>query len=434
MSFDSQAAADLWWPVVQEARWFQGKGRQGQLLGVRPLAWLVPPPARVRVRPEIATVAYPDGARESYQLLVAYRDQGGEVPAEVGRLGTERVSDAPRDPEAMAALTSALLTPYTLEREAERVTVQVRKPLPPRPLIPSWFGGQQSNTNVVLGDVAMLKIFRRLEVGVNLDIELLGQLRSAAVTSVPDLYGWVEAEVSGEHLDLMALTELLQEPRDGWQLAVDSCTRGGDFRADAAALGRALAEVHDGLRSTAVAASGDEVADGLETHLDQALGAAPVLGEHAAGLRASYARLRGRTVEVQRIHGDFHLGQTLLTTEGWRIIDFEGEPLRSMAERRRPDSPWRDVAGMLRSFSYAAATAGSTTAQAWLAEARQAFLSAYQQRRQAVVDEAALAAYETDKAVYEVVYEVRNRPDWVSIPLSVIAQLSAAHAAEEEMS
>ena len=428
---DNRAAAELWWPVLQQARWFQGKGRGGHLVGIRPLAWLVPPQAVVRVRPEIATVRYPDGGQESYQLLVGYRDRDGdEVAAEIGQIGNQRVCDAPRDPEAMAALTSALLGAYTLEHADERITVKVRKPLPERPLIPRWFGGQQSNTNVVLGDVAMLKIFRRLEIGVNLNIEVLDQLRSAGVQSVPDLYGWVEAEVSGEHLDLIAMTELLPDPHDGWQLACDACAQGLDFAADAAALGQALAEVHDGLVDTATSRSGDQLADALEAHLAQALTVAPVLAEHADGLRTVFAGLRGRMIEVQRIHGDFHLGQTLRTAQGWRIIDFEGEPLRPMSERRLPDSCWRDVAGMLRSFGYAASAAG-TGNESWAAVARKAFLTAYRDRRAMAADPTVLAAYEADKAVYEVVYETRNRPDWVPIPLETIAQLSTAQAVEE---
>lgn len=128
------------------------------------------------------------------------------------------------------------------------------------------------------------------------------------------------------------------------------------------------------------------------------------------------------------MHGDFHLGQVLATPHGWRVIDFEGEPLKSRTEREAPDSVWRDVAGALRSFDYAAASAGSHNprAAAWRDACRAAFLTNYCQSPPTAEDQAILQAYEADKAVYEVVYEVRNRPQWVSIPLAAVAGLASS--------
>ncbi len=118
------------------------------------------------------------------------------------------------------------------------------------------------------------------------------------------------------------------------------------------------------------------------------------------------------------MHGDFHLGQTLHTPDGWKIIDFEGEPAKTMAERLAPDSVWRDVAGMLRSFDYAAASVPGPASAGWAAECRRGVPARVRRwRARAAADAAAVRAYEADKAIYEVVYEVRNRPDWVSIPL-----------------
>ncbi len=129
----------------------------------------------------------------------------------------------------------------------------------------------------------------------------------------------------------------------------------------------------------------------------------------------------GHQLTTQRVHGDFHLGQALLGADGWRIIDFEGEPLKSLAERREFDTVWRDVAGLLRSLDYARsahADPSGNEAMTWCREGRAAFLAGYGET--AGSDPALLRAYEVDKAIYEVVYETRNRPDWAHIPLSAV--------------
>ena len=173
----------------------------------------------------------------------------------------------------------------------------------------------------------------------------------------------------------------------------------------------------------------------------------PDLAEHAGALEAVFASVSGFEGELsQRIHGDLHLGQTLRTSLGWKLVDFEGEPVKSLAERRRPDSPWRDVAGMLRSFDYAAQSvvkdlqstddAGGQIryrAQEWLTRNRQAFLDGYVEQRLALggaelspAELALINAYEADKAVYEVLYEARNRPGWLDIPLSAIERIGGS--------
>jgi maltokinase len=136
-------------------------------------------------------------------------------------------------------------------------------------------------------------------------------------------------------------------------------------------------------------------------------------------------------LHTQRVHGDFHLGQTLHTPTGWKIIDFEGEPAKSMAERRSPDAVWRDVAGMLRSFDYAAASVPGPHSKTWAAECRAAFLRGYVGTELRATEAKMLRAYEADKAIYEVVYEMRNRPDWVGIPLGAVAELAADNQPDE---
>ncbi len=424
----SQAEA-LWWPHVREARWFQGKGRDGTLTSITPLSWLVPPGGDVAVRPELARISYPDGQSELYQLVVAYRaTRPDDDSALIGQLDAQWVSDAPRDPEAMAAVTALFGTEARIGDTESGVAVRVVSPLPATDLSPRWYAGQQSNTNVFLGSTALVKIFRKLEPGENRDVVITRRLREAGVGDVPDVYGWVEGTLAGARYDLAAITEQLHDPQDGWGLACDACRTGTDFTLHAAALGHALAAVHRGLASDGTIMVGDAIADQMSQRLDAAAAAASVLTPYLSALRRCFDALRGRSVPVQSVHGDFHLGQTLLTPDGWRIIDFEGEPLKSFAERQAPDSVWRDVAGMTRSISYATSAhpdSSSDEALNWLTLTLEAFLGAYcGDHRQ--VDGDLLNAYEADKAAYEVVYETRNRPDWVTIPLRAIQHVTAS--------
>ncbi|WP_420175315.1 phosphotransferase [Luteococcus sp. OSA5] len=429
---------------VLQARWFGGKGRNGQLAGLEQPDWIVAPggdsPA---VRAEYVTVVYPDESHEYYQLLVSYRDEPLPEchigPALDPALG--HAHDAPRDVEAMRGVLRSLLAGSQVPHAWQESLVdgrQLRGDLEPR-----VFGGEQSNTNVLLGDVALMKIFRKLEVGPNLDIQMHDALGRAQVPSAARLYGWVSGSLTPfsdecwtdgadapdpQRVDLMMISELLRDAEDGWELATEHARQGKDIGEHAAALGTALAQVHTALADAfgPSDAQGTAVADIMRERLAVASEQAPALAPYRAGLDATFAALEGRQLRTQRVHGDFHLGQTLFTPDGWKIIDFEGEPMKSFAERLEPDSALRDIAGMLRSFSYATSAFDDPTgapAADWLARARDAFLAAYQ-REAGEVDRAVLAAYEADKAIYEVVYETRNRPDWVEIPLAALAAIA----------
>jgi maltokinase len=202
--------------------------------------------------------------------------------------------------------------------------------------------------------------------------------------------------------------------------------------------------VHEALRTQFP--SGDTLAapalaSAMAARLDAAVAAVPELADHAAVLKdvfASVGDLDG--VAVQRIHGDLHLGQTLRTAVGWKIVDFEGEPAKPLAERRLPDSPWRDVAGMLRSFDYAPrvverslgvteeteAALIDARAEEWAERNMIEFLLAYAGGELTADQQVLLTAYVADKAVYETVYETRNRPSWLPIPLQAVARIGAA--------
>ncbi|EST28611.1 hypothetical protein N566_22680 [Streptomycetaceae bacterium MP113-05] len=237
---------------------------------------------------------------------------------------------------------------------------------------------------------------------------------------------------------------------DGWQLALRTLGARGGFTGAAHDLGRATAEVHAGLADalpTTVLRRPQlqRLAASMTQRLEDATRVVPALRPYGDGLRQAFGALgdlarRGRTRRAQRIHGDLHLGQALHTPEDgrWTLIDFEGEPARPLAERRRAQPVVRDVAGMLRSFDYAAChPRGSGAArdvdgwaQDWARSNRAAYCEGYAATSgtDPREDAALLRAFETDKAIYEVLYEARHRPAWLPVPMSAIRRLAAAPA------
>lgn len=453
------------------ARWFGGKGRSFTIDGISELGWLRDPAAGQwpAVRIEIVQLSYPpvagqlegtdldpadrtdDPATEFYQLVLSYRpdpqarsDRDSEWPEGLTPVcqiddpehGVLIGVDAAQDSQAQRVLLIRLLGEYATTsgqgslafrlRGGDAVTAAgLHTDLPS-----AMYGGQQSNTSIMYGDVAMLKLFRRLELGRNLDIEAHQVLNDAGLSDVAQLYGWLEGtwktSAGVRHAaDFAMLVEKLKDAEDGWGLALERLAAEDDFRAEAEALGRALGETHHALRSHFATSTvvGDELAEVMNERLRVAVSAAPQLAEHAEGLRACFEELCGRELVTQRVHGDFHLGQTLHTPDGWKIIDFEGEPAKTMAERVAPDSVWRDVAGLVRSFDYAQASVPGASPH-WAATCQQAVLTGYGSEEDPADATRLLRAYLADKAVYEVVYEVRNRPDWVHIPLSAVATLA----------
>jgi maltokinase len=441
------------------ARWFAGKGRRAEIGSVTPLPWLTEVSTWPAIRVEIVRVDYPPAEDpeptddespgwpyELYQLVVSYHHAPvpGLQHAEIGRravtdLGPAVGYDAAQDPEACTVLWRLQLNGAEVrDREAEvsfeRTEITGLDP----DATPVPFTGQQSNTSVMFGDQAMIKFFRRIELGPNLDIEVHDALARAGVHDVARLYGWTRGRWQQDGMpveaDLAMTVEKLAGAEDGWGLALDSLRAEGDFAEDAARLGRALAQIHHALRGTFPISEVDGEATEaiMSTRLAAAAQVAPVLTELTSGLQAAFSQVGDGKLVTQRVHGDFHLGQTLKTPRGWKIIDFEGEPAKTMAERLAPDSPWRDVAGMLRSFDYAAATVPGPGSARWLASAREAFLAAYADGPLSDQEQAILRAYEADKAVYELVYEVRNRPDWTAIPLGALRTLAGDPVAQDQ--
>lgn len=327
---------------------------------------------------------------------------------------------------------------------------------------------EQSNTSLRYGDVAIVKLVRRLQPGPNPDEEMLRALADVGFDRVPPYLGGASWRALDREEHPLALAQaFVPNLGDGWSWMLQRLREpsGGISAAQLGHtspewwLGRRTGEMHVALSRLAEPelAAGKAASESIESDMtrvrravDQVIAllqeSEAILPEPlraalpsiASGLEVASSRAEGFRAEVEtvriRVHGDYHLGQTLRTPqEDWVIIDFEGEPARPVAERRQKTSALKDVAGMLRSFAYARGAAersrvsASAPLASWEAEARQAFLDGYREAvREAPMalvpaDDrefaAALAAWELDKALYEVAYEVRNRPDWVELPL-----------------
>ena len=433
------------------ARWFGGKGRTFSLGEVRQVGAVGP------VAVLLAEVTYDDGERELYQLPVVRYDEP-QPHLEHALIGPWDSAgkggfayDAVHDREAMAAYLRAFIDP---PERAQLVFVR----LPGHDLDPdaqaSLFSGEQSNSSVFFGEDAVLKLFRKITPGENPDVTTHRALTESGSAHVAALYGWIELSDDAGISHLGMLQPFLRTASDGWDLALASVRNlfaeadlhaeevGGDFAGEAERLGETLAEIHAQLRvafPTVEIAAGD-LAERMAQRLDAAIEVVPELDAHRAGARELFTAVTGLgQVPAQRIHADLHLGQTLRTVAGWKIVDFEGEPVKPLAERLAPDSPWRDVAGLTRSFDYAphavAASLGdvdedvrhqrAVRAAEWARRNRQAFLASYAgEGGLSSSDRILLTAYVVDKAIYECVYEARNRPTWLSIPVAAVARLT----------
>ena len=314
--------------------------------------------------------------------------------------------------------------------------------LPPRRL-----AGEQSNTSVVFGEALILKHFRRLGVGVNPDVEITRFLTERTeFRHTPRLAGSLDYR-DGEGVWALAMVqEMVTGARDGWRWLLDRLAGGDGALSALERLGRRTGELHVALaadgRDPAFASEritpGDVLAwtDGVQRQLDLARAALGDRPPDGVPTRIDTGGLGGLVGATKlRHHGDFHLGQTLAVRDGedWALIDFEGEPLRPLAERRRKHTPLRDVAGLLRSLGYAAASASRAPA-GWEDAARGAYLAGYREGAgpasflpggEAALTRA-LAVLEVEKAAYEIVYEANNRPDWLPIPVRGLVSAAAS--------
>lgn len=429
---------------IAHQRWFAGKGRPIDALTVESEVELAP-----GLRHLIVSVAQ-EGERDRYQLLLGHRD---DVPPRLTHAGIDTTTyDAAHDADLTGVLLEAMAAGADVGplrfRHVEGVSIDTTQ----RSLV---IGAEQSNTSLVFGDVYICKLFRRLTPGINPEMEIVTALARLGSAHIAQPYGWIEIDLDGQSTTLAFMQEFLPTASDGWALALTSVRdlygtppgvpaseAGGDFAAESFRLGTATAEVHRELATafpTAIIDTSEvkRMAEGFRHRLERAIAEVPQLARYAQVAHEAFDRLADTAapVPVQRVHGDYHLGQVMRTPTDWVVLDFEGEPGQPLEERRALSSPLRDVAGMLRSFDYAArhlladhpnADALVPRAGEWSQRNRASFLAGYAEGGGRLVenDAALLHALELAKAVYEVVYEARNRPTWISIPLSAFAGAS----------
>jgi trehalose synthase-fused probable maltokinase len=450
---------------VAQQRWYAGKGRVPVLSHIGGLR-LQDPAGKADINVHLL-LDESGQTPTTYQVPLTCRTErlaGGdralvatvEISTEDGdgRLGrdrTEYIYDAPHDPAFATALLALMLDEQHVGFASGHrlATADPGELLASRVLV-----GEQSNTSIVLDLVDALgapskplicKLFRVLQDGQNPDVVVQSALSAAGSTRVPASVGYVCGQWSdataadGTATGHLAFAqEFLPGVEDAWRVALASVASDSDFSEQARNLGQATAQVHATLAQAMGTreARDDDVAAltrSMRARHATALSEVPALAEYEQMVRASIEAVSSaRWPALQRIHGDYHLGQVLdAPGRGWVLVDFEGEPLRPLAERTQPDLALRDVAGMLRSFDYVAGSWEQAhpgrSAAPWANRARAAFLQGYSSGagRDPREDAALLNALELDKALYEVVYEARNRPTWLSIPTTAIARLSA---------
>jgi maltokinase len=441
---------------VVEQRWFASKSREVTHLNVVEAV-----PLRSESPILVLTLmeaVFPAGTHETYQVPLGLRPtDDGWTERVICTTDDWTVYDGLADPAFGRELLHRMRQDSEVTVEdgvlgfhwAPSASVSLGGTVDVRPV-----GVEQSNSSIVFEESLILKAFRRVEPGENPELELLRFLSSRGFPNIAPLAGWYDFEGRLVDATLGILQEYLAGARDGWELVLEELGKDPDGLLDRVrALGEVTGVLHTVLGSEAsdpafapdepsmeslsiLTANVDEQIERVFIELPETPATEPILGR-GQDVRERLQLLShiGAGGKVIRTHGDLHLGQTMLTPDrGWAILDFEGEPARSLPERRLKRSPLRDVAGMLRSFSYAAAGSrilrGVDAPADWEDRAREAYLQGYHDRvepsllppGQQATDQL-LRVFELEKVVYELRYELNNRPDWVAIPVAGIVRL-----------
>lgn len=424
---------------LREQRWFASKSQS--LTGVELLEQA---PIGDRLVLTIAQVQFATGSHELYQLVLT---PGGEWQD-----GIDVLTDGDRAHALLDAIDQASEVEGQHGRFCFRHAGPDAEQQPPQEPVRAM-GAEQSNSSIVFGERLVLKLFRRLEPGINPDLEMLRFLTAHDYPNIAPLYGWYEYEGETLAATLAVAQRFVADGIDGWELALEQIAHEPDTLLERVVdLGRATARLHSVLATDAgdpafspqdpsteflnlLKATLDDQLEKVFGHLPDEPSVGPIVGlEQEVRERITLPAqgpIGGKSI---RIHGDYHLGQTLYTPGGWILLDFEGEPARPLSERRIKRSPLRDVASMLRSFSYATWAVklqrGLEAPADFEDRAREAFLDAYFGEVDAALlptgeaqISSLLATFELEKALYELQYELDNRPDWVPIPVAGILRL-----------
>lgn len=453
-------------------RWFRAKGRSVAELSLID-ACLAPDPAGVGLDAAllIVSAAYADTQAEdryfipvvidrqpAARMLGAGAEASGVARLAVSDAATGTVVREPADGDRVwFGMLAAMRSGLELSGLRGGFAFEAVGDGPPSGGAERRLTTEQTNTSIVIGD-AILKLYRLVEPGENLDLEVSAFLAEVGFLRTPPLLGAARYRPTvGERSTLAMLQRRVPNDGDGWSWLLERL-RGAagapleEALAGVADIGALTAELHAALGSRSGdpafphrAARAADLASWRASAVSQLSGALGVLrGEQADRLQAIGPALRrrldtgfgatsGRTrvpagTVVSRVHGDYHLGQLLHGGDGFTVIDFEGEPARPVRDRRLPTSPLKDVAGMLRSFDYAARTVAADAAaidpDAFLSRSRSRFLEAYAAAGGAV-NRDLLDAFELEKACYEVRYEAANRPEWTWLPLEALERLAA---------
>ncbi|ROQ63951.1 putative trehalose synthase [Rathayibacter sp. PhB152] len=440
---------------VADQRWYASKGRRPEL-EIRG-EWRLE-----RGDGDVVVHLVIDRAGSSpvlYQVPVTVRSApfAGLEDALIESDGTRFVYDGPRDPLFARALFELIADGGSSDAEGVLGGARAEGHRQPGAVIGAFassriLSGEQSNTSIIVqttaedgsaGTPVIVKVFRALHHGENPDVTVQSALNAAGSTLVPPVIGNVtgewddRGEPTGRAFGHLAFAqEFLPGVEDAWRVALEAVAGDTDFTGPARELGLATAQVHSTLAEVmptedATPEVVQRMIATMRRRLRIASSEVPVIAEDADAIDAVFqAAEQAPWPRLQRIHGDYHLGQVLAVPgRGWVLLDFEGEPLRPMHERLLPDIALRDVAGMLRSFDYAAgaheqASPGDSRS-AWALASRRAFLEGYTEEAGDAVTahRAVLDAFELDKAIYEAIYEARNRPEWLSIPVTAVQRL-----------
>jgi trehalose synthase-fused probable maltokinase len=450
---DDQALRE--WIAVQ--RWYASKSRAITSLDIVENVVLREEPLLLLT---LAQTRFATGTHELYQLLLSLRPAseeplGDRAPAVIAVVDGFAVGDALADPRQAIELLTRIRASDEIETSegtfsfhCADAAVEVADEVPVR-----LMGVEQSNSSLVFDERLVLKVFRKLEPGVNPELEMLRFLTSRGFPNIAPLQGWYGYEGHALSSTLGVAQTYLPNAVGGWELALEQISaEPQSFLDRLASLGTVTAQMHNVLASDAgdpafspeepsqealslLTATVEEDIERIFVRLPDDERVAPIAGRGQDVRERLAARSQvGVGGRVIRTHGDYHLGQTLATPERWVILDFEGEPARALPERRQKRSALRDVASMLRSFAYVTSAMEILRQQPAPADfelrARERFLNEYFTTVDATLlppGEAAisnlLSIYELEKAIYELQYELNHRPDWVAIPVAGIRRL-----------